>query len=880
MDFNFGHSAPSASGSASSSNWLGHGQRVAMPNSSPGVPNAMPEDDVSFAESYRPETSPLFNPIYVPRNNAAATAPPVGTSPGPAPTWPWQRDASTLDNTLNSDNFDLPDASPLPTKPTSHETVSTERPAEAQEAFSPQRAPLSPPEQPAGEETVVQQDTTEEIVRVESDIDTPAAEGSRVEAYEHSETIIQSSEKQPEGTPSQNERDNEVTTGADRVEETPTDAHMDLLSDAEKFVDGQKTPLQEQSNSPEPSSAPAAAPGKLRSALLSVGRGLMKRMSAPAVATSEQDDVQTGRAVSSQPEQQTEIGVSTPSLVVELKKMSNTEKASFTEVSDNEEEDVPAPSAKRGRPRKQSLADKTTTSVTKSARERRNIASAPASPAVKPTSVAKRARKSMPASTTVDETPKKRGRPRKSDAVATPAPPPSTTKRGRPRKSEATPIAVPSASKPLSARGRRVASASKAAVTPRRPATARTPKTVIGLQAAATPASTPKPRGRPPKNPKPTEEAEPEVEVPKRAGRTSQASNAAEDTPAKTTRAVKPRAVPSPAKRGRPPKNAASSPAPKTETQTATKRGRRAAAEPKEEAPVEAPKRRGHPAAKIEAPATEEPASEPKTRKRGRPVATEETLAEEPAPKRRGRAAKSALEEQHATAPKRRGRAAASEATGELVAEPATSKKRGAAKTASKTEDTISEPVAPKKRGRGAAAAKAVENVSAETTTKRGCRKRSAPEPEPEAESPEPAPTKSAKATSAKKPGRPAKATKEAVEESAPKRGKSARSKAAEPASVEEVPKPAKRGRGPAKKKAEPAAEAEAEAEKPKARGRPTKGKSRKGELPSTKNAETPTAKRGRGAAAKTTAAPAPTKVTKTGRAAQTGVRRGLRSRG
>ncbi|UZP39527.1 hypothetical protein NXS19_007343 [Fusarium pseudograminearum] len=363
MDFNFGHSAPSASASASSSDWLGHGQRVAMPNSSPGAPHAMPEDDVSFAESYRPETSPLFNPIYAPRDNAAETAPPVGTSPGPAPTWPWQRDASTLDKTLNSDNFNSPDASPLPTKPTSHEPVSTERPAEAQEAFSSQRAPLSPPEQPAGEETIVQQDTTEEIVRVESDIDTPAAEESRVEVYEHSETIIQSSEKQPEETPSQNDRDNEVATGeTDRVEETPTDAHIDLLSDAEKLVDGQKTPLQEQSNSPEPSSAPAVGPGKLRSALLSVGRGLMKRMSAPAVATSEQDDVQTGRAVSSQPEQQTETGASTPSLVVELKKMSDTEKASFTEVSDKEEEDMPAPSAKRGRPRKQSLADKTTAS--------------------------------------------------------------------------------------------------------------------------------------------------------------------------------------------------------------------------------------------------------------------------------------------------------------------------------------------------------------------------------------------------------------------------------------------------------------------------------------------------------------------------------------
>jgi hypothetical protein len=49
---------------------------------------------------------------------------------------------------------------------------------------------------------------------------------------------------------------------------------------------------------------------------------------------------------------------------------------------------------------------------------------------------------------------------------------------------------------------------------------------------------------------------------------------------------------------------------------------------------------------------------------------------------------------------------------------------------------------------------------------------------------------------------------------------------------------------------------------------------------------DAPAAKRGRGAVAKTTAtkakatATAPNKVDRTGRAAQTGVRRGLRSRG
>ncbi|KAF4494601.1 hypothetical protein FAGAP_9291 [Fusarium agapanthi] len=838
MDYNFGQDAPSGSGSGSS-NWLGFGQRVTVASSSPGVPNTMPEaDDATFAESYRPEASPLFNPLFM---QATEGAPSNALSPGPPPSWPWQRDA-----TFNSDGLESPDVSALPEQPsrysespeddTPQESAIVEGLTDAHHITSPERAPFAPLHESAAgtqENSIIQSNITEEVI-TEAGAD-PVVEESRVEIYEHPETIVQSSEKEPEELLSQQEPGNVVQNGeADRVEETPTQTPIEQAADDNKATDGQQTPTQNQSKSPDVASAPATGPSSLKNALLSVGRGIMKRMSAPppaVVATPQPEDSQNQRATSTQLEQQTERAGSTPSLVVELKSMSEPEKATFTSQvpapedgpSHDEEPAAPA-SGKRSRRSTQGVVEETSGSATEPTRGRRSIASAPASPAVKnaPSSAQKRARKSMHASVLADQTPKKRGRPRKSDAVATPAAPPSTAKRGRPRKSDATPITVPSASKPLSASGRRVASASKAVTTPRRATTARTPKTAIGLRAAATPTTTPKPRGRPPKNPpqptKEEEEVEPEVEAPKRAGWTKRGADSTDDAPAtkKSTRTVKPRTVPSPAKRVRATRKAAAAPSAAEKAEPVPKRGRRTAAAPKEEAPAEAPKKRGRPASKSEAPAGDKSAPEPKTRKRGRAAA---------------------------------------------------------------------------------ASAKATEDVPAETaTTKRGRSKRTAPEPELEVEAPEPA-TKKRRTTrkaeepvveepsksSGRKAGRPAKAAKEVAEEPAPKRGKSTRSKAAEP----EEPKPAAkpRGRAAAKKATEPAVEAEAEAEpeKPKARGRPVKGKAGKGELPSSKTAEAPAPKRGRGPAKATATkakGSAPTGVTKMGRAAQTGVRRGLRSRG
>ncbi|KAF4996165.1 hypothetical protein FGRMN_4657 [Fusarium graminum] len=945
MDYDFGQDAPSGSGSGSGS-WLGFGQRVTVTSSSPGAPNTMPEaDDASFAESYRPEASPLFNPLFMSRPSAIIeNAPTVATSPGPAPTWPWQRDATSLDETtFNTDTLGSPDALTLseqntrmfssPEKPAPQARLAAQISVDAHKVASPERAPFSPLQEsatPTQEHSIAHQEIAQEIAADDSMVPPPVVEESRIEIHEHVETIVQSSEKQPEELLSQDEHDSATRDGeTERVEETPTETPAEPASDGDdKPAGSQETPAQQQSKSAEPNSAPAAGPGSLRSALLSVGRGLMKRMSAPPPAfaiPTQPDDAQTRRAMSSEPEQQPEKEGSISSLVVALKPMSEPEKAIFTSeagVPDQEAlpaDVVPASSAKRGRPRKTSLAVNPVASATKSSRGRRSIASAPASPVAKkaPTAASKHVRKSMPASLIADETPKKRGRPRKSDAVATPAPPPSTAKRGRPRKSDAvatpvaapstakrgrprksdaTPIVVPSASKSLSARGRRVASAGKAVVTPRRTTSTQTPKTAIGLQAAAaTPASTPRPRGRPAKiSSQPSlEEVEPEVQASKRVGRATRIAGTTEDVPAttkKSTRAVKPRAVSSPAKRGRAAKTAAvaaSTPSNKAEIKPATRRGRPAA----EESAAEAPKRRGRPAK------AEESAPEPKTRKRGRAVVTEDAAIEEPAPKKRGRAAKSGPEEEVAPAPKRRGRGVASKAAEDA----APVKKSGSAKTAKQAADnTASGDSAPKKRGRAAASAKATEDAATETATKRGRAKRAAPEPEPEpeVESPEPPskkrrttrkaeePAKASKTTTGRKAGRPTKATKNTIEEPMLKRGKSTRTKASESAPVEKVSKPAAkpRGRAAAKKTLEPAVEAEAE--KPKARGRPTKAKSGKGELPSSKGTEAPATKRGRGAAAKTATTTtkakgsAPIGVTKTGRGAQTGVRRGLRSRG
>ncbi|KNB11847.1 hypothetical protein FOXG_11589 [Fusarium oxysporum f. sp. lycopersici 4287] len=670
MDYNFGQDPPSGSGSGSS-NWLGFAQRVAVASSSPGVPNTMPEaDDASFAESYRPEASPLFNPLFMPRNPAPEGAPSTALSPGPPPSWPWQRDT-----TFNSDGLESPDVSALPEQPsryskspeddTPQESATVEEPTDALHITSPERAPFSPLQESAArtqENSIIQSNTTEEGA-AEAGVDPePVVVESRVEIHEYTETIVQSSEKEPEELLSQQELDNVAANGeADRVEETPTQTPIEQAADDNRATDGQQTPGQDQSKSPEIASAPATGPSSLKSALLSVGRGIMKRMSAPppaVVATPQPDESQNRRATSTQLEQQTERASFTPSLVVELKSMSEPEKATFNSQAPAPEDgpppaEEPAPaSAKRSRRSTQGVVEEASGSATKPTRGRRSIASAPASPVVKnaPSSAQKRTRKSMPASVLADQTPQKRGRPRKSNAVATPAAPPSTAKRGRPRKSDATPITVPSASKPLSARGRRVASASKAVTTPRRATTARTPKTTIGLRAAATPTTTPKPRGRPPKNPpQPTEEeeeVEPEVEAPKRAGRAKRGADSTDDAPAtkKSTRTVKPRTVPSPAKRGRATRKLAAALPPAEKAEPVTKRGRRTAAAPKEEAPAEAPKKRGRPATKAEAPAAEESAPEPKTRKRGRAAAVEDTVAEEPVPKRRGRVAKSAPE--------------------------------------------------------------------------------------------------------------------------------------------------------------------------------------------------------------------------------------------
>ncbi|KAF4979591.1 hypothetical protein FZEAL_4220 [Fusarium zealandicum] len=926
MDFNYGQDAASGSGSGASTNWLGFGgaaQRATVASSSPGAPNAIAGaahdielDDASFAESYRPETSPLFNPMFLTRTTAAEAAPSLGLSPNPAPSWPWQRDSSVLDGTFNNDSLASPTAPGLPIhtpglSSPSVESESNDAPDPVREsigepaAFSPPHAPFSPLEESAARaetDAIFQQQTAEESQPDETAAPEPVLTETRIEIYEHTETIIQSSEKEPEPVPSQ-EADRAIVPGSDGVGETPQQTPPEpTMNGPEESAEEDEDLTQELSESQEPTPAAAAASGISQSALLSIESEATKRMSAPpgAIPSARTDSPHARRALS------------TPSqVVVELRSLSEPEKATFSSEmpasDDVDDSATPKSTTKRRRRTDKDLLVKAAGNATKGPRTRPSHASAPTSPAVKkaPASAAKRARKSMPATAVTADTPKKRGRPRKSDAVATPATAPtSTAKRGRPRKSDATPIAVPIVAKAQPARGRRAASASKAtAGTPQKtttvrvPRTAPKPRTVPTPQSGrtrkvtasddvtpiATPATTPKRRGRPPKS-----APQPEVGGPKSAGR---ATRSADATPAKKPgRVIKPSAVPSPIKRGRPARAAAVS-SPKAEPKPATRR-RGATKEPKDEqasagAPVEAPKKRGRPARNAAVTETVKPAAEPKTRKRGRVAEAEDVPAEEPATKKRGRAAKAVKNEVKAPATKRtRGAAKAPE---EVAAEPAPAKKRAVAATSKKmAKNAASGPeiASPKKRGRPTASPKVAEDVATETK-KPGRPKRSAAQAETAPEPPtkkrrtnrqteEPAPKEKAPATG-RKTGRPAKVTKATPKEVAPTRAKSTRSKPEEP-EVKPAAKP--RGRAAAAKKSAETA-VEEEPAKPKARGRPAKAKAGKGEIPSSKSADSPATKRGRGAKTETKAKGAgPTGVVKKGRAAQTGVRRGLRSRG
>lgn len=749
---NFGFS-DDASGS---SNWLGFGrtQRNASATS-PGVgaassigagavassPNLLNPDETSFAESYRPETSPLFNPMFLPRSDA--TSPSALTSTN-APGWDWQRDSAPV------------------------------------EAGNYQSSPL--------------------------------ARGARAQSLDLSTEI--------EGQALLEKTDAQEPVDASRRGSSPLQESAAQSADAEKakqnamnFGGSDNVEAQDQGLGTETTEEIIAATNHVSEE--AAGKNATdvqgtEDQAATTVHLGSQSPVSTISNEMNQPETEEMVVDSEPPAPEETQHSPSGEE-------DADESGIPPPStAKRGRRNASEMLNAAAKSIVKNIDgPRKRLSFVPWSPVVKPTPLAKRGRKSMPARIDA-ETPKKRGRPRKSETVATPA---TTTKspakRGRPRKSDAPATTMPSATK------------RRAGPTPRRTTSiAQTPgksplKAVQTNSSAATPnkvgrprktpakdtpaatTETPKRRGRPPKNtPQPSS-------VKPVASRSSGRGLRSTDESLPATRAVKPRAVPSPAKRGRPARKAAAPVSKPTLDKPAATRGRRAAVKADNKdtavtavaaAPIDPPKRRGRPPKNATTSKAEEPTAKPETKKRGRGAAVPEP-ASVPAPKKRGRAVQTKTDDAAPAAAKPRGRPKRTQPEADAP-EPPAKKQR--------TTRGAEEPTAPARRTGRSAAKEAVVKDTVSSTR--------------------------AKTTSSKPEAAPA---------------------AAEP------PKAATRGRGAAKLAADKPA--------PKTRG--VAAKSGKGELPSSKAAAEEKPKRASGRGAGLTGV-----VKKT--AEKAAPRRALRSRG
>ena len=875
-----------SSGAGLSSNWLGFGsaQRVTVASSSPagasnemsGIAHDLDRDDASFAESFRLEASPLFNPMFLSHNMEAEAAPSQSQSSNL-----WHRHSSAVESsTVSSVRQPSPPvqgASILNSSLSilSEKPASQGSPISAEPVVSKAHAPMSPLQQSAAQDE-------NEAVLLEEEKEEDVAPGEKVFAV--LDVSVEIEEERVEETPESMRQT--VEDQQEHLAEQINGITAQNLTDTSS-IDQNQTPqaagdVQELTESiPTPTvvrlpSVPKAAFASTESAT---------RMSAPLNATTATVSNESDKVRRAQ---------STPGLVVELKRLSEPEKSTFEETPIPDDlassparsgADISpaAPSSTRTRRRTIAAPTKATGKSPAKGTGRRRTTQAGAGSTL-PT------RKSMPAIAT-DGTPKQRGHPRKGE-VATPSTvPESDARRGRPRKSDITPAAKTPVAKLQASRIGRPSNASKASASAKKaPQPASAAATLRGrprksVQAAEeTPATTPKKRGRPAKNtPQATSvPAKSTVVVPSSASRVSKSVDA---TPAKKRgRAIKPHIVPSPIKRGR----KATSPIIKTASKPSATRGRHAVAQSKKHEPVPVaetaagPKRRGRPpknnavAAAAAAAAAQVVAPEPKSKKRGRAAANvdnEPTEGAAPATKR-GRTAKAVTQDAPAPAARKtRGRAAAAKDVPQVTTDKAApTKKRGRAANA--TEEAAAAP-APKRRGRAAAATKAAGPEDAPDPKKRG---RAA------------ARDSELVSTTTKTRGRPPRAAaepKEQAEEQAPvmaRRGRVAKTTAAmtettarkAAVAAAEAPGPKTKGRGrPASAKEAPAEKKEAPAPKP--RGRPAKGKSGKGEIASPKSVKAGAPKRGRAAAARTAAKP--TGVAKKGRAAQTGVRRGLRSR-
>ncbi|KPM37179.1 hypothetical protein AK830_g9378 [Neonectria ditissima] len=795
MNFSFSDDVP-----GSASHWLSFGRTQrnhGLGATSPGVatsphasgavaasPNEGNPDDVSFAESYRPENSPLFNPLFLPATNSPDVAPPPGLTSNAGAWESNNRQSSPLARVAPAQS---PDLSTEPKRAAPLEDASVQSPvADTSRKLSPHQESNASAFLGETDAQKLVADPPRELSPLQEsaarlagggDDQSRSVDGFKQDAMNTRDSIQAVVEDVHE------ERSEKV------VVEITERKSEELIDDGFKEFIDEAIGVQDDVQDPE---EPAPISATKNASLIA------NNVNADETVQPDQMDV-------------------------------DSEGSSPSRRRSVDDSAIPPPSTKRSRRNaSQMLNAAAETFVKHIDGPRKRFSTAPASPAVRstPVSAAKRARKSMPARINA-ETPKKRGRPRKSDGVATPATTQGTGKRGRPRKSDAvpamkdspkttrappTPRAITNIQKSAAPSPGKAAQSSPAA-TPNK--VGRPRKTPAVDTPSAEAADTPKRRGRPPKNtPQPSSA---KSAVPTASGRGLRSAEA--ELPEKRTRTVKPRVVPSPAKRGRPARKAAASasksaPVKPAPAKRAATRGRPAATKAVSDesevaaAAIEPPKRRGRPPKNPAASAAKESAEEP---------------AKEPATKRRRRGA-TAPEEPPVVETKKRGRAAQS------------------------TAEDVAAPVAKKTRGRP---------------------KRS----EPKVDAPEPPAKRQRTTRAAEKPAAPTRRAGRSAADEVPEkttvasRAKSTRSQPETASATVEVSKTT-RGRGAAKSTAVKPAPAPA----PKPRGRPPK--SGKGELPSSKAAteeQAPKRTRGRGAG--------PTGVVKKS-AEPVGARRALRSRG
>ncbi|KAH6880064.1 hypothetical protein B0T10DRAFT_495776 [Thelonectria olida] len=756
-------------GSGSSSGWLGFGRSRRNEGTSPGTtsppphsaiagsPNAFGADDTSFAASYHPEASPLFNPSLPlqPRSEAPETSL-FGRSPHGNQHSVWGYQSAHAESSNRQSSPLATNAGALSPELSTDDHIHTAYTA-SQQGVTQQQTD----EQDTDEQGATSQDSEEGATN--HDIDNQFKDGQKA---------VDEAAGDNTGEEVPNDED-AISQHAETSKETIEIVAGRREPDAQEHVDEQDLNPLEPEVSEETVVVVEETHIQLKATIVAEATDEdMEDVAAPAPQDVPASVVRLGE-LGTEPAEKSKSP--TPNALAESS--SEDEIPNTTQLAQEAERSAPGP--RRSRRSGADMLNEAAESLIKDLEgPRKRFSMLPPPPVVNPASAAKRARKSMPARVDA-QTPKKRGRPRKSDAAATPATASqSAKKRGRPRKSDG--LSAPS-------------SAVKQRPGP-------IPRRTTSIKDSGAVSETPKTRGRPPKNTPQASSTKPIA---------SESTGAGVAPTRKSGRSVRPRAVSSPAKRGRPARKAATvskpaatkaAKAPKT---TAT-RGRPAAAKPAAEVTTvdtatEPPKRRGRPAkavvAEVGEPKAKETTTKPATKQRGRPAAVvEETPV--PAPTRRGRSAPSKPAEAAAPATKKRGRAKQSAPEPAPAAEPEPpAKRQRTTRKAAQLPDPAPAAAPAKKRGRPAAKKASEEPVTKEVaieapkTRTRGRAAKSSVEKtveEPAQEPEKPAPKRSGRAAKSGKGEIPS--AKAVAEEAAPK---AKRGRAAAPTRVEKKKAPA-----------------------------------------------------------------------------------------